>query len=218
MELEIHIDKQNICKVIQGEARRVFYSTPEAIGLALLKINPAEHHAQVDWVDFLATHFVAFAAQENKSLTLFFMPSQQRTITHGRDGASQEYVTTFPHLLFGVRMTAGVMTKTSVWVIQPNMERKLSLASRDLVLCAFPYGNVYDHGGVCWGTTQTQDIRHPQDVVEFFFRSAFNGDLFHASTGQARTLPAMITQSKGILPLPPQYDHTVLSVATGLVE
>jgi hypothetical protein len=47
-------------------------------------------------------------------------------------------------------------------------------------LFSFPYGNVYDHGGICWGTAAIPKITRPMDLIgalSAFFDSNFNGDL-----------------------------------------
>jgi hypothetical protein len=53
------------------------------------------------------------------------------------------------------------------------------------ILYSFPYGNVYDHGGICWGTANIPKIAKPMDLVGVlaaFFDSNFNGDLIDSYT------------------------------------
>lgn len=215
-ELQIHI-KDGKCKVIEGAAKRVFWSTEEAVGLALLKLNPTlQATISVPWQDFLAARGVAFAAAGDKSLNLIVYTNQKRTIQFRRgSGVGQELVIKLPPLLVATSFKDNHLVKTQLWVIKPGMENRLSTTSTDATLCPFPYGNVYSHGGVCWGTTLIRDLRQPGEVVDAFFNSGFNGDLYTASYLGIRDvqLPDLIARVGEDLPVPPATMYTK-SVAT----
>lgn len=178
-QLEIHI-KDGKCKVFEGPSRRVFFATEESIGLALLRLNPSSMTGAVDihWQDFLADRGVAMALSGDRVLTMLLYPSQKRTIQYIRGETREDYTLTFPTLLMAVSFRAGRMEKSQLWCVKPGMEKKLSTGSSDPALAMFPYGNVYAHGGICWGTTPIKDIRQPSDAIEAFFNSGFNGDLY----------------------------------------
>ena len=74
--LEIHI-KDGQCKVIEGLGRRVFRTTEEALGLALLRLNPAAAgNIDLAWMDFLADRGVAMALSGDRVLALLKYPSR----------------------------------------------------------------------------------------------------------------------------------------------
>ena len=101
-----------------------------------------------------------------------------RFIPYQRAETEQDFSVTFPPLLWAVSFKARKLTKSQLWVIKAGMETRLSTTSTDNALACFPYGNVYAHGGVCWGTTRLNDVKQPGDVHEAFFASDFNGDLY----------------------------------------
>ena len=183
MNLEIHI-KDGQCKVIEGIGRRVFRTTEEALGLALLRLNPATATGNIalNWTDFLADRGVAMALSGDRALTLLKYPSFTRSIVYRRgDSETQNYNITFPPLLWAMSFRTGRLVKSQLWAIKAGMESRLSTTGTENVLACFPYGNVYAHGGVCWGTTRLTDVRQPGDVHETFFASEFNGDLYTRS-------------------------------------
>ena len=102
-EMEIHLTN-GLCKIIQGNARRVFYSTEEAVGLALLKLHGVNNIArEMCWVDFLSTKGLAVGMAGNKVFTLLTIPANKRTITYAHYGSDlsegRDYVVTFPPCL-----------------------------------------------------------------------------------------------------------------------
>jgi hypothetical protein len=218
---EIQINHENgLCRILEGEARRVFYSTPEAVGLRLLNLGTPNQVANLQWVDCLATKGVAFGARGDATYVLTTIPAQERVVTYRRSSAGTEYKCTFPPLLFSLKFFEGHLNKSSLWVIKPGFEAKLSVLSAEHTLCAFPYGNVYNHGGVCWGEILLRDIRQPIDAEQAFFASGFNGDLFHPYYLGATDsyFPDMAIRTKGILPIPPanMYTHAMTDTISNL--
>ena len=181
--MEIHI-KDGQCKVIEGEARRVYFTTEEALGLAMLRLNPhvAGGTVALDWADFLGDRGVAMALSGNRALALMRYPATTRSIQYHRGtGSSLDFAVTTPPLLVAAAFVAQKLVKTQLWVIKAGFEDKLSVTGTDNVLSMFPYGNVYSHGGICWGSTPLKDIHQPNEVVGAFFSSGFNGDLYTPS-------------------------------------
>lgn len=220
-ELEIHVKKDGRVKVFEGPERRVFHSTEEAVGLALLKLNPEQVHTEAKWVDFLPQKGIAIGTVGNKSLTLLACPPVERTVTIRRGSETEtEHKIHTPALLFATRFERGRLVKSMLFVIKKEFEKRLTVASTDpAVLAPFPYGNVYTHGGICWGTTRTQDLAHPSEVEGAFFGSGFNTDLFTTACGGGdRSFHAMIERTKGVLPVPTTYTKAVANVAQDIAR
>mgnify|MGYP001589403748 CR=1 FL=1 len=220
-QLEIHLN-DSICKVYQGNARRVFYSTEEAVALALLKIKPTSLTNQVQWADFMAGSGIAFGVIGNKTITLIQSPARTRTIHWEKLETSVDLTVDIPPLLWAIKMIGPKLVKTQLWLVRNGFEQKLSVISTDACLHYFPYGNVYSHGGVCWGHVEVNAIKHPSEVEETFFKSSFNNDLWAPlalSITDAR-LPDLVQKVKTKLPVPPaaSYTKSVVSVIHEMVK
>ena len=219
--LEIHITPGQPCKVIQGVARRTFYSTEEAIALALLKMGN-DTAISVDWIDFLSSKGIAIGARRNVSLTLLVIPAKKRTITWQRGELIRELKVVLPSLLIASKFTTGRLTKTTLWIVKPGFESKLSTSGTDPVLALFPYGNVYGNGAICWGTTPIQDLKNPIEVEDAFFNSGFNGDLYYPRNIGAEevTLPDLVKRVGEELPMPStdRYLKSVSNVAQDIAR
>ena len=221
--MEIYLSN-GICKIIQGNACRVFYSTEEAVGLALLKLSGTPITQDIHWVDFLATKGLAVGMMGNKTLTLVAIPTKQRTITYAHYGEdlseSKDYIVTFPPCLLAVSMERDHLVKALLYVIQPEWLDKLTVTLGAACLAPLPYGNVYNHATICWGTTGISDIHHPTEVEDLFFGTTFNKDLWHPrELGTAcGNLPEFIAQTKGKLILPTNFTTSVASAIAQLVR
>ncbi len=217
--IEIHI-KDGICKVIEGLSRRVTFTTEESVGLALLKINPSQQAGVIKWNDHLLTRGVAIGVAGAKTYSIWVIPAQDRTIDWRRNERSQQLKVTLPACLMGTVFNGGTLGKATLWVIKPGLESKLTASLQDGCLVAWPYGNIYTHGGVCWGTTSTRDIHTPQEIEDAFFRSGFNGDLWYAGSacgvGEA-TLPDLVKRVGAVIPVPAATAYTK-SVASMVQE
>ena len=208
--LEIHVLKNGRCRVFQGEARRVFYSTEEAVALALLKVNPAQEDVgSMTWMDFLTTHGIAIGRRGTTIITMMVRPAKMRTVPwratrHGEEPL-QSLVATFPPLLILTRMVDAKLVKSFMYMIQPGKEQSLTTRGSDRCLVPFPYGNVYDYGKICWGTVATTEIAHPCEVEDLFFKSGFNGDLWTADVLDIEdaSLADLVERTGGDLPSPP---------------
>lgn len=206
MEMEIHI-KDGKVKVFEGTARRVFHTTEEALGLSLLKLNPASGGGTVElkWVDLLGQRGLAIAPVGGKLLCLQTFAAHKRTIPYRKNDLSQDFTVTIPDILMASNFKDGNLQKAMLYVVKPGMLSKLSVTSTDPTLTYWPYGNVYSHAGICWGTTPIRDIHSPQDAFDAFFASGFNGDLF-AFAGHAGLLNFLkaMAAGDGVYPtLPP---------------
>lgn len=220
-DMEIHI-KGGKVKVFEGPARRVFHTTEEALGLSLLKLNPSEGGATVElrWVDLLGSRGLAIAPAGGKLVCLQTFPSHKKTLNYIRGDVNQPFTVTIPDVLMATNFKDGHLQKASLYVVKPQMLGKLSTTSTDPTLTYWPYGNVYSHAGICWGTTPIRDIHSPQEAFDAFFSSGFNGDLFAMdSSGLLNFLKARAA-GDGIYPVQPASSFTVncVSVAQAIAR
>jgi hypothetical protein len=205
MNLEIHI-KDTQCRVIEGPARRVRYTTPEAVALALLQLRPENTRfaGATRWMDYLAGRGVAIGLVNDSLVGLLTYPAMMRTIPY-RHTAQKDHIAEFPPLLMASHFKAGKLVKSSLWVIKASAMPTLGISVTASVLAPFPYGNVYDHGGICWGSASTKDVREPDETIQTFFQSGFNGDLFNPAPIGAGSTPYhdfLQTYDGKALPLP----------------
>lgn len=178
LQIEVFADR---CRVLEGASKRVFYATPESLGLALLRLAPeqASRGLNVSWMDYLGDRGIAMTVAGESCITLLTFPVAMREVPYRRAGvASLDFSAVFPPLLLATHFKNGRLLKSSLWVIKAGFEKKLGISSVENCLAPFPYGNVYDHGGICWGTTPIKDLRTPAEVLPAFFDSGFNGDLW----------------------------------------
>lgn len=206
--MEIHITDGKV-KVFEGSSRRVFHTTEEALGLSLLKLNPANQGTvELRWVDLLGSRGLAVAPSGSRLICLQTFPSHKRTLPFRRGDVNRDYTVTIPDVLMATNFKEGSLQKASLWVVRPGFLDKLSVTSSDLALAYWPYGNVYGHGGICWGTTPIQDIHGPQDAFDAFFNSGFNGDLFAFNSQGLLNFLEGVKKDGGAFPLQPMERHT----------
>lgn len=196
MDLDVSI-KQGRCKIKDGSTGRIYSTTEEALGLYLLRLNPAQVNAggAVTWVDQLAKRGIAVGTQADRLLTLTVFPSQKRTIAFGRgDSTREEFTVVLPEILMPAMFKDGRLFKALMYVLRPGTREKLNVNSTETLLAGYPFGNVYNTGAICWGSTHLKDVKTPDDAYEAFFNSAFNGDLYSYNSGG---LHAFLTGLKG---------------------
>ena len=207
-ELEIHI-KGGRCKVFEGPSRRVLYTTEEALGLHLLKLNPQNQSSvELWWVDMLGTRGLAIASVGAQMVCLQTFPSHQRTLPYRRNDTQRDYTATIPDVLMATNFKDGRLQKASLWTVRQDALPTLSATSTSPALAYWPYGNVYNHGGICWGTTPIQDIHSPQETFEAFFASGFNGDLFAFNNHGLLNFLDEVKAQGGVFPRQPAANHT----------
>lgn len=215
MDLDISI-KGGRCKVTEGPTKRVFHTTEELLGLYLLRLNPATSGASsaVKWVDQLGKRGMAVGTLGDKTLTLTVFPANKRTIAFGRGDTNKEYTVTLPDVFMPCAFKDGRLMKALMYIIKPGQKDRLSVTNSDGQLSFYPYGNVYNHGGICWGSTSLRDVRTPDEAYEAFFGSAFNGDLYSFN---ALGLLNFLNGLKGDAAFPPMADTAyVTSVQTAV--
>jgi hypothetical protein len=216
--IEIHLQDNGLCRIIEGPARRVLYSTKQGVGLALLGLTEHAQTTEIQWVDFLRTHGVAAGIAHDTTVALLIVPAKHRVIRYRRSSDEStetvEVSLNTPTLLIAAKMRHTRMLRSQLLLIAPGYEHKVTTTLADPCLAAWPYGNVYAHGGICWGRDGVdQQVTHPSEIEEIFFQSGFNGDLWYPGEWGRRSedLPFLL-DSLGpdeALPPPLRYRKTV---------
>jgi hypothetical protein len=224
---EIVIDTSaRTCQVVTGAARRTFYSTPQAVGLALLSgggIDMEEEGASglgvnITWTDLLASNGVAVGTRGRQVVTLGVIPAKERTVDYLTSDGRRPLTRVFPATLLGMLMEGGRFVRGTVHLADTSRQATFAVLSQTPVLMGFPYGNIYqDSGRICWGTVRTDSIHTLADFEALFFGSGFNTDLFSTASG-LRSLGQQV--EGGILPIPPatQFHQTFSRVVEYLAE
>lgn len=225
--LEIHIDATSRCRIISGPERRVYYSTPQLAGLALLQnyrdeetVEDAAASRSITWSDTLISHGLAHGVRGASRYLLAVIPATERTITYqGRETAEQRLTATFPPLLVALAFGASNFRRGLVFLVNPAALSRLTVSLADAVATSFPYGNVYNSTGrICWGTVRHNHITDLAGFLDLFFNSAFNSDLYHGSGGSLAG--AVRAAPGGVLPSPAAgaYTLSIPSVISQLVS
>lgn len=220
MEMEIKI-KDGRCRVMDGTTKRVFYTTEESMGLYLLKLNPAAQGngaSGAQWVDQLGQRGIAVGRIGDRTLTLTVYPSKKRDILFGRGDTTRTFTVTLPDLLMACSFKDTKFQKALLYVVKSGQTPQLAVPNTGAQLMYYPYGNVYNHGGICWGSTPLKDIHTPDDAFEAFFGSAFNGDLYAYNTnGLLNFLTALSGPEKAFpLPVDSYFQTSVQTVVQGI--
>lgn len=227
----------HLCSVIEDQSQRVYYSTPALVALALLQqySTPAAvevadaANPSLRWVDALSTHALAVGHDSQQQLTLLYQPptayeiAYQRATRTAREDATA--TVTFPPLLAMCRKVNGVYVNGSLWCVNPAAMATAGVGSTAACLRAFPYGNVYERGAICWGNVATRDIVGAADMLRIFMTSGFNTDLFAGSyllPDGASSFAAIITWALasgrgGVLPAPTSWAISMHAAIRALV-
>ena len=216
----VHLDATNRCRVVAGPAGRTYYSTPQAVGLALLGLPPSLDEPAtttgITWTDYLATHGVALGTRGDRQIHLALLPPKQRTIQHTApndegNGSTVPLTVTFPHVLAGLLLRRGAFERASLFLVNMARQAEWAVGSGAPVLVTFPYGNVHEVSGhICWGGVRTADIRTMKDLEDLFFNSGFNRDLWAATTvGHPGMRSAVRAAPGGVLPAPAAARYTI---------
>lgn len=216
----IHMDNTNRCRVVAGPSGRTFFSTPQAVGLALLGIPTPSDDASaasgnIVWTDYLATNGVAIGNRGNRRFHLVTLPAKMRTVSYTEADAAGRSVSTplnivFPPILAGLAIHQGVHERSVLFLVDMTRQAQMNVASNVPILTTFPYGNVHETTGhICWGGVRTADIRTMQDMEDLFFGSGFNRDLYRDPTGSVASLKLMAARPGGIPPAIPANRFTI---------
>lgn len=225
--MDIKVETSTRCRVIAGATKRLYYATPESVGLVLMRIAADGGPSQVNapWIDYLADRGMALTVMGESLITLLTFPAQDRAVPFRKDTTAKDFTVKFPPLLLATNFKKGNLVKSQLWVIRPNIgPDKLAVGSAENILCYFPYGNVYNHGGICWGNTPIKDLRHPAEVLQAFFQSGFNGDLFAPSVYSASerdTLYGALTKVNNAawpLPMDSMYTKSISALVQDIVR
>lgn len=228
---EAHFDNTNRCRVIAGPAGRAYFTTPQALGLALLGMPvAAEDEASVPsgiaWTDYLATHGVAHGIRGNRQLHLVILPTKPRTVTwvglndNGTQNITEHLTLTFPPMLACLLLQRGVYERASLFMANMSQQAQMNTGSPTPMLSTFPYGNVYlGTGHICWGGVRTADIRTIKDLDDLFFGTGFNRDLYDGTRagGVSLRLAARAAVGGILPPVTGDYSITIPSAISHLM-
>lgn len=231
MDMEISLDATGRCRVIAGPERRVYYSTPSLIGLALLQQETARIGQQgaavtaarnITWHDLLVSHGAAFGTAGDRRYTLAVVPPTTRTLSYsGADTSRVARVPvgtrlsiTFPHLLVGLATGPDHFYKGVIYELSAARVPTLSTGVAAELAVPFKWGNVYTgRGTICWGTVRHGHIRDIPGFLDLFFSSDFNGDLYYGSRG---SLAADAAHAAGVIAPATTFTHTMTQVIAEL--
>ena len=235
---DIKLIGPRLCEVTVGESRRVYLTTRSAVGIALLQeaiTDPAETVvAPIAWTDMLATHGVAVGVRGQERVMVAVIPEAKRTVKWtgplfanaadvvGRPVSEHVLEMIFPPCLAVLKIGATQQyMKGTLSCVKPAALKTLSVHSDATALAPFPYGNVYTSGHrICWGTVEHATVNTIEALLQSFFQSGFNNDLFNAGLCGVRVrnlaeMARIAMPIEGAPVLPPvaaQYFQT--SVAT----
>lgn len=111
------------------------------------------------------------------------MPAKIRPMTYARIVESDRQVTEttrvpFPICIFVFSIRSSEVRYSGLYCVRNPIQRL------EDHLCYFPFGNVYVEGNICWGGAQLSRVNAPMElvgVINSFFDSVYNGDLFDSS-------------------------------------
>lgn len=106
-----------------------------------------------------------------------------------------EYIVPFPSLVFFFVVDTGRITDSKLWALKDENP------SENSMLYAYPFGNVYDTGQICWGSNQLPDVTCMKDldaVVSLFFGSSTNDDLFNPQRRFVGNAPEYVLSQRAL--------------------
>ena len=239
---DINLIGPRLCEVTVGESRRVYLTTRSAVGLALLQdaIHDAEEvtTSTVSWTDMLATHGVAVGVRGQERVLVAVIPETKRTVTWtgplfaspldavGRPVTAHALELIFPPCIVVLKINGTQYVKGTLSCVKPDAVKTLSVHEDANVLAPFPYGNVYSAGHrICWGTVAHNTLNTVEALLQSFFQSGFNNDLFAAAVcgSRARNLPEMVqgavtVNGTPVLPVAAAYFTTSMAAQVQLVQ
>lgn len=166
------ISKDDFVKLIntreedEKEERRKKAEENKLVSLKRLPKLP-EGTVDVEWYD-----------AENFFVSVL-VPGQLRPTSY-MDSDSERLIP-FPNLIFTFRVNRRAMYMSRCFAVKEKRARNVT---DETELYAFPYGNVYDDGHICWGTTGIERVIREKGIegieyaIETFFNATMNNDLY----------------------------------------
>lgn len=128
---------------------------------------------------------------ESNYVVTVFVPAQVRPTAYLKEENVQTLP--FPSLVFSFTAGKGMMTSSRVFAVKDARKRSID---NDTELFKFPYGNVHFDGKICWGNNQginrLHGIKSLENVIETFFNSIMNSDLYSESTTRRKVSLEML--------------------------
>lgn len=157
--------------------RDVFFCAPNVVGQLLANIEEGAGLSRTTWIDLLGATTPGIAISRgggrNAVWTVLAFPARQKQVRHV-DYAQLTW--NLPPTTWVVKWNTAGGHVTSWLFAGPTRITSVTDTQR---VVAFPFGNVYDHGQVCWGNVvlTTLNISDPLAIDNVFFASRFNHDL-----------------------------------------
>lgn len=101
------------------------------------------------------------------------MPAEKRVLNYFED----EHIVPFPELLFLFRAEGGRIISSKLYSIIQSRGQKM--------IAAYPFGNVFDNGNICWGTNRLPEVSNMKEVeqiLSLFFAAVTNDHLYSAGS------------------------------------
>lgn len=156
----------------------LYYCTPRQLGEILGQVENTVVGAP--WIDLLGatTPGVALQTTGNRKVRIVMsFPERRQQMMVGED--DQRLITIPPVVwLTEWHMDTTHLERAFLWV----SEARIVTISAITRVMAWPFGNVYDHGAVCWGQVPVRHLTYtdPTAVDVLFFTTPFNDDLLNA--------------------------------------
>lgn len=167
------ISKEDFIKLMktrEEEAEEKRLAEEEAKNLFELKLMPRfpEGTVDVQWYD------------KDNFFVSVLVPGQVRPTSYMNK--EMERLIPFPSLLFGFRISKRALIHSACFAVKETRARNISKSTE---LYRFPYGNVYQDGRICWGSTGIARDIYDNGMsaipfaIETFFNATMNNDLYH---------------------------------------
>jgi len=186
---------QTITLTLDGAARSVRVSDGvESYAVALgnlpalaeqlaTKLTGAKTLGKLEWCDALNSHGIAWTGTQATRLRMVvgWKQEERKSIFYRgmREAGpmTEELAITIPPRLWVLSWQGGALQESRLYVCKE--EFPMAVVDDTTQIEPYPGGNVYEHGGICWGSTPlpTFSIGAQAAVDHLFFTSLFNGDV-----------------------------------------
>lgn len=152
-------------------------------------------------------YFNAQISSDNEGCfkVLLVYKKQKRALAYG----GEHFFIPFPSLMFYLHYEDGLRKESRVFALDTDEP------SMDSVLYEYPFGNVNESGGICFGNIKLPKVKCIKDterIPEEFFLGKTQGDLYHSQNSAGLSQGELITylQDKEEYPVELLKKHEVL--------
>jgi hypothetical protein len=186
--ITVQIDDNNrtLARVVNEHGKQAGYVHMENLAQILLgataETQGQEAVSRERWVDLLGSHGVAMVKTAQNVQLILARPREFRNSewphldeTQGRYIRKRLRIE-FPPQLWRLQYNNGFHASSQLF-LTPELVTSLESS---IPIHRFPYGNVYEHGGICWGAVRAVNRmkdNDPNALIDLFWNSGFNKDL-----------------------------------------